>query len=183
VPQLVVDTCLTERRHVLRTLNGHRRQAEAMRKVYEATDSVGRAADLSEVHTALSSIAQAIGIDTIALSTLGADGGLREVATSEQAVDSNVYALGDYPATRQALTLDQTLEVHVHDLNADPAERACLAELGCASLLLAPVHGPAGPLGVLEFIHREPRRWSTVDIAHARGLADHLGAALRRIAS
>jgi EAL domain-containing protein (putative c-di-GMP-specific phosphodiesterase class I) len=179
IPRLVIDTCVDERRNVLGKLNGHGRQAEVLRRIYAATAAVDSATNLGEISIALTRIAEAIDVDTIGLSALTPAGTLVEVASSEHSVDSTVYALADYPATMQALNADQTLEVHLHDQNADPAERACLAELGYASLLLAPVPGPDGPLGVLEFVHQTPRRWSTVDIAHARGLADHLGAALR----
>jgi GAF domain-containing protein len=38
-------------------------------------------------------------------------------------------------------------------------------------------------IGVLEFVQRTHRRWTSTDIAHARGLSIHLGNALLRITS
>ncbi len=174
IPAAVVETCVNERRHVLGKLNGHRSRAAAIRATYRAMAALRGAVDLSGISDALDWFAQAMGIDAIGLSMLSDDGGLREVASSRQPLDSRVYALCDYPATRQAIEFDRTLEVHVADLGADPAERALLVALGRASLLLAPVHGVGGPLGVLEFVQRTPRRWTTMDIAHARGLAEQL---------
>ena len=56
-----------------------------------------------------------------------------------------------------------------------------MQSLGHASLLLVPVYDGRRTIGILEFAHRTPRRWSTQDIAHAQGLAEHLSPVLQRL--
>jgi GAF domain-containing protein len=56
-----------------------------------------------------------------------------------------------------------------------------MQRLGYASMLIVPVRHDGQAIGVLEFAHRTPRRWSAQDVAHARGLANHLSPVLRRL--
>lgn len=72
-------------------------------------------------------------------------------------------------------------EVHVEDPNGDDAERALLRDHGYASLLLAPLIGHGAPLGILELLHRTPRRWTSHDIRQAHTLAHQVTHALLRV--
>jgi GAF domain-containing protein len=71
--------------------------------------------------------------------------------------------------------------VHVDDPGSDPAERQVLHRLGHASLLLVPLIAAGEPIGILELAHRTHRRWTSHDVAHARGLAEHVSNAIMRI--
>ena len=72
-------------------------------------------------------------------------------------------------------------EAHVADPSTDAAERALLAQRGFASLLMTPVIAASRPLGLLEFEHREYRRWSHTDMIQARIVAEHAASALIRM--
>jgi GAF domain-containing protein len=131
----------------------------------------------------LKGAAAALGIDVIGLSTLTSDGLLQEISAAGAPVDTGVYALRDFPATRGALESAMMIEAHVNDADSDPAERDLLIEQGMASLLLTPVVTGASPLGVLEFRQVTNRRWTNDDMTHARTLAEHIANVMLRLAN
>lgn len=138
---------------------------------------------LSDVHHALSSAADSLGIDVIGLSAVLDGGLLQEISAAGAPIDAQLYALREFPATRVALESAMMVEAHVNDPDSDPAERALLARVGMASLLLTPVVGGGVPLGVLEFRHRTHRRWTNDEMRHARTLAEHIANVLLRLAA
>ena len=103
-----------------------------------------------------------------------------EIASTEE-LDPTCYTIVDYPATHAAMVRRTTLEVQVEDAAADLAERELMADFGYQSLLVVPVVAGRRSLGIVEFAHRTPRRWSAQDVAHARGLAAHLSPVLQRL--
>jgi EAL domain-containing protein (putative c-di-GMP-specific phosphodiesterase class I) len=177
----VVAACLAGRRRLLSQAAHSGLIAATTRDMHAVTASLARAVTQADLAAALAQAALKLGVDDIGLSLLDYDDVLREVVASGGRVDSGNYALAQYPATRTALTTDVLLEVQVEDPSGDGAERALLARLGFRSLLLVPLRAGGEPLGILELAHRSPRRWSSTDIAHARGLGEHVSQTIVRV--
>jgi GAF domain-containing protein len=173
-----VATCLAARRRLMS------RQApapDAVLDLHEITAALAGSVDAGELSASLRRAATTLGVDVIALSVL-AGGELHEIATAEPAPDQAAYPLGRYPATRDALSTGQMIEIHVDDPGSDAAERALLQAHGFASLLIVPVIRRGAPLGILEFSHHTRRHWTSHDIRQAHTLADHVIHALLRLA-
>lgn len=155
----------------------------SLARIRGITAALAGSVGLSDVHAALGSAAAGLGIDVIALSTLADDGLLQEISAAGAPVDTGVYALADFPATRAALESAVMIEAHANDPDSDCAERELLIRQGMASLLLTPVVSGASPLGILEFRHSANRRWTNDDMTHARTLAEHIANVLLRLAT
>jgi EAL domain-containing protein (putative c-di-GMP-specific phosphodiesterase class I) len=177
----VVAACHQARERVLQRRDDVSVAASRTGAMHRVTAAVANAAGLADLHLAAADAAKELGVDAVGVSIVDDDGTLREIAAGGSVIDTTPYQLADYPATRDVLISGHTVEVHVTDSDADPAERRLLGELGQASLLMTPLRVDGRSIGVLEFAHRTHRRWSTQDVAHARGLAMHLGNALARI--
>jgi EAL domain-containing protein (putative c-di-GMP-specific phosphodiesterase class I) len=181
IATLVTQTCLAGRRRLLRQPALVGRTAGHTRVMHGVTAAVARAEEQSDLHQAIARAASQLGVDTVGVSVLGPDDTLREIASSADSLDPNTYHVAEFPATQQAMATGSLFEAHLNDPGSDAAEQDLLAQLGHASLLLVPVIEGTTALGVLEFAHRTTRRWSTQDIAHARGLAEHLAGAISRV--
>jgi EAL domain-containing protein (putative c-di-GMP-specific phosphodiesterase class I) len=180
VSRLVAATCRRTRRPVLqRRASGG--SASATFGMHAATSVLSEASGLGELQDAMSLASVELDIDVVSISVVRADGSLREIASSFPELDTAVYKLSDYPATRMALETGNTVEAHLSDPATDRTERLLMSAFGFASLLMIPVWIDDQPLGLLEFAHRSPRRWTSQDIAHGRGLARHLSLALPRL--
>ncbi len=177
----VVTACHQARERVLQRRDGRSAAASNTGAMHRVTSVLANATGLADVHQAAAQAAKELRVDMVGVSVADGAGTLREISAGGSMIDTTPYQLGDYPATRDVLTKGQTVEVHVSDLDADPAERRLLVELGHASLLMIPLTVDGRAIGVLEFAHRTHRRWTAQDVAHARGLAAHLGNALARI--
>lgn len=177
---LVVATCQQTRSSML--------QRRAMRTMTTAftvgmhaiTSALSNATGIPELQDVVTRAASEIGLDVIGVSVVDADGTLREIASTGVQLDQTHYRVAEYPATLRVLETGAAAEVHINDPDADPAEAALMRSLGYASLLMLPLSVSGRPIGVLEFAQRSHRRWSTLDIAHGRGLATHIGDALVR---
>lgn len=157
--------------------------ASSTHSMHGVTGALGRVTELAALHAATAQAAAELGVDVIAVSVLGEDGVLREITSGGGAIDTRTYAVADYPATRRVIDTGTAVEAHTNDVDSDPAERALLSSLGQASLLMVPLTVDDRRIGILEFVQRKHRRWTSTDIAHARGLSIHLGNALLRITS
>jgi EAL domain-containing protein (putative c-di-GMP-specific phosphodiesterase class I) len=177
----VVAACHQARERVLQRRDDVSVAAGRTGAMHRVTASVANATGLADLHLAAADAAKELGVDVVGVSIVDDGGTLREIAAGGSVVDTTHYQLADYPATRDVLISGHTVEVHVSDPDADPAERRLLLELGQASLLMTPLRVDGRSIGVLEFAHQTHRRWSTHDVAHARGLAAHLGNALARM--
>lgn len=178
--RLVAATCRRTRRQVLqRRAAGS--SASATFGMHAATSVLSEASGMGELQDAASLASVELGIDVIGISVVRPDGSMIEIASSNTALDPTVYKLSDYPATRMALETGNTVEAHLSDPATDGSERRLMSAFGYASLLIIPVWIDDQPLGLLEFAHRSPRRWTSQDIAHGRGLARHLSLALPRL--
>jgi EAL domain-containing protein (putative c-di-GMP-specific phosphodiesterase class I) len=183
ISDAVVATCRRTRGHVLQRHAALGLATANTQGMHAVTLALTNASDMRELQAALGRAATQLGIDAIGVSTMNAEGGLTEIASSATVLDSSVYDIADYPATRAVLDTGGTAEIHLDDPGADPAEKELLRRLDNASLLMTPVVASGRPIGVLELAHRSHHRWTTGDIAHARGLATHVAQALMRISA
>ena len=88
------------------------------------------------------------------------------------------YAYDDYPTTEHVVRSQVIGQLVVDDTGADPAERRLLAELGYASLLMAPIVRHGETVGLLEVYRAIERPWTSVEIDNTRLLAQSLAAAI-----
>jgi diguanylate cyclase (GGDEF)-like protein len=89
------------------------------------------------------------------------------------------YALADFPATRLVLEERRAILINVDDLEADPAERALLAERGYGAVLMVPLASGEQVFGLVE-LNRLPgsARFAPTDVHLAQNLAVQAGVAL-----
>jgi EAL domain-containing protein (putative c-di-GMP-specific phosphodiesterase class I) len=179
----IVATCHEARAHVLQRRASIAVAVASAQGMHAVAGAIGRATGFAGLHVATAQAAAELGVEVITASVLGEDGVLREITSSGAAIDTRTYAVADYPATRTVVETGVAIEVHTSDSDGDPAERALLSSLGQSSLLMVPIAVGDQRIGVLEFLQGTHRRWTSTDIAHARGLATHLGNALARITS
>jgi EAL domain-containing protein (putative c-di-GMP-specific phosphodiesterase class I) len=180
IDPVVVEACRTGRQRLLSGLVAVRNSGST-RDVYAVTAALAGAGHRNDITAALAATAAEIGVNVIGVSIVTGGMTLREIASTGEPLDTNVYSLVDYPATLAVLDGAGAVEIQLGDANSDPAERSLMQSLGHASLLLVPVYDGTRTIGVLEFAHRDTRRWSTQDIAHAQGLAEHLSPVLQRL--
>lgn len=180
IPVGIVAACRANRRRVLGGVASSGREVARTRDVYAVTAALASAGHRHDIDAAIAATARDLGVDTIGVSILTGSMCLREIASTE-ALDNESYALARYPMTAAVLNGAGPMEVQLSDLDADPAERALMRRLGHASMLLVSVVHAGRAIGVVEFAHRTPRRWTAQDVAHARGLAEHLSPVLRRL--
>lgn len=181
VSKLVAASCRRTRRQVLQRRVTSGGAAAATYGMHAATSALSEASGSAELQDAVALAALELGIDVIGVSLVGADGSLREIASSNRELDPVEYRLADYPATKHVLDTGNTVEAHLSDPTTDGNERRLMSAFGYASLLMIPIYVEGQAIALLEFAHRSPRRWTSQDIAHGRGLARHLGHALPRI--
>jgi GAF domain-containing protein len=179
----VVAVCQRARAELLQRHGAIAAVAASTHSMHAVTGALGRATEVAALHVATAQAAAELGVDVIAMSVLDEDGVLREITSTGDPIDTRAYAIADYPATRGVIDSGTPVEVHVTDVDADPAERALLTRMGQSSLLIVPLAVGDQRIGVLEFVQRSHRRWTSTEIAHARGLSIHLGNALLRITS
>jgi EAL domain-containing protein (putative c-di-GMP-specific phosphodiesterase class I) len=150
--------------------------------IRSVTAALAASVQPADLQVALVAASANLGIDMIALSTLEGDV-LREISCSGEDLDGALYALADYPASRNAMQTGVMTEAHLQDPLSDAAERCFMQTDGIESLLLTPVIGRGRRLGLLEFRHRSHRRWSGHDMAQARILSEHIASVLLRMPS
>jgi EAL domain-containing protein (putative c-di-GMP-specific phosphodiesterase class I) len=180
IDEAVVAACRSGRQRLLRG-SSVRHAAASTRDVYAVTAALATAGHRNDIAAAIGATAADLGVDLIGVSIVASGMNLREIASTDDRLDTNVYSLVDYPATLAVINGAGAMEVQVDDPNSDAAERAIMQTLGHASLLLVPVQDGTRAIGVLEFSQRTPRRWNAQDIAHAQGLAEHLSPVLKRL--
>lgn len=181
VSKLVAASCRRTRRQVLQRRVSSGGAAAATYGMHAATSALSEASGLAELNDGVALAALELGIDVIGVSLLEPEATLREIASSNRELDPFEYRLSDDPATKQVLETGNTIEAHLTDPTTDGNERRLMSTFGYASLLMIPIDVDGEAVGLLEFAHRSPRRWTSQDIAHGRGLARHLSHALPRI--
>jgi EAL domain-containing protein (putative c-di-GMP-specific phosphodiesterase class I) len=180
VSELVRASCLAARRTLLSLSPAAPHPAGGL-DLHHVTAELAGLTQRADLDRALTSAAQALGVDMINVSVVDDARVLREVIATPSGADETLYRLADYPATVAALRDGVMLEVQVGRPGADPAEEAVLTRLGMAGLLLVPLVSGPRRIGVLEMYVRRTRRWTGRDLQHARILAQHVIYALARI--
>jgi GAF domain-containing protein len=89
------------------------------------------------------------------------------------------YTYDDFPTTEHVIVDQVVGQLVVDDPASDPAERALLAKLGYAALLMAPVISRGETIALLEVSRKTGRPWTSAETDRARLLAQSLAAALR----
>jgi EAL domain-containing protein (putative c-di-GMP-specific phosphodiesterase class I) len=177
----VIKACRAARRSLFGESVVFPSTAGRTRDLYTLTAALAGAGTVEDMAAALQVTASDLGVDDISLSILESETALREVAHIGNPVDPSPYALENYPATVQVMRSLDGLEIQLDDPTADPAECRLMRAHGLKSLLMVPIHDGVRAFGLLEFGQRKPRRWTAQDIAHARGLAEHLSAVMARL--
>jgi EAL domain-containing protein (putative c-di-GMP-specific phosphodiesterase class I) len=180
IDALVIAACQQARADVLQRRASVTGNGSDRPDLHAVTGALANATELAGLHAAAGQAAAQLGVDVMSVSVLDMDGLLHEI-TSTAEIDTRPYAIADYPATGRVFETGETVEAHVSDPDADPAEIAILRRRGHSSLLMVPLSMGDQRIGVLEFMQRRHRRWTSTDIANARGLAAHLGNAVARI--
>lgn len=181
VADIVIENCLRAHADALRRRRSVADVVSMAPRMHAVTNALERANELAGLHVAVSQAATELGVEAISASVLGDDGILREITSSGAAIDIGAYVLADYPATRSVIETGTPLEVHLSDPDADPAEKALLRRIGQTSLLVVALGVGEDRFGVLEFLQRTHRSWTSDDISHAGVLATHLATALLRV--
>jgi EAL domain-containing protein (putative c-di-GMP-specific phosphodiesterase class I) len=177
----VVDSCLRARAEVLRQRAATAATEHTAHGMHTVAEALGRAGELASLHAAIAQAAGELQVDAISASIVDAQGSLREITSTGAAIDTSPYALADYPATKSVIETGASLQVHVGDPDADPAESDLLRRLGLSGLLMLPLGVGEERFGVLELLREDDRRWTSAEVAHAGGLATHVATALLRV--
>lgn len=90
-----------------------------------------------------------------------------------------VYALGDYPATRRVLETQEPMQISVSDPEADRAERALLERRGQGALLMLPLVARGETIGLMEVVDERDRVFDDFDVDFCRALCDVVATAVR----
>lgn len=89
-----------------------------------------------------------------------------------------VYPLSDYTLTRQVLTQNQPLHIHLNDPSGDPTEQALLEKWELNSLLMVPLVVRDQVIGLLELMSVTERTFTATEIGLCQTLANQMAAAL-----
>lgn len=90
-----------------------------------------------------------------------------------------LYSLEDYPATREVLEQQVTMQIRVSDEDADADERGFLEGRGMASLLMLPLVSRGETIGLMEIVDAADRVWNEYDVEFCRALCDVVASAVR----
>ncbi|MCB0194638.1 MAG: GAF domain-containing protein [Anaerolineae bacterium] len=88
------------------------------------------------------------------------------------------YPLCKYPFTRQVLTQNRPLYLHLNDPTIDPAERALLEAWEVSSLLMVPLVVRDQVIGLLELMSVPDRTYTDIEIGLCQTLANQMAASL-----
>ncbi len=142
-------------------------------KLSEATDYGGLA-------EAVEAIQAELGADEVLISMIDADE-LVVVGRGGPDRGEQRFRIADYPETERLLREQDTVQIHVTDPEADPAEVELLRELGYRSLLMLPISCAGRAIGLFEAYSAAGRPFSRFEIGRARIIALQLGATLERL--
>lgn len=121
-----------------------------------------------------------LGADEVSISIVDGDE-LVSIGRSGPDREEDHYRIADFPATEGLLREQGSVQVHVNDPEADPAEVAVMEELGYRSMLMLPVACAGRAIGILEAFSSAGRPFSRFEIGRARIIALQVGATLERI--
>jgi hypothetical protein len=133
-----------------------------------------------ELNEALSAIQAELGADEALISIVENDE-LVVVGRGGPDRDEERFRIADFPETERLLREQDSVQIHVTDPDADPAEVELLRELGYRSLLMLPISCAGRAIGLFEAYSAAGLPFSRYEIGRARIIALQVGATLERI--
>ncbi len=124
--------------------------------LFETSAAISSSLELREVlQTVARQMADAIGVSSCAISDWDPDQDVVETLIDESRIGEptevgSTFHLTDYPSTKRVLFTRQPFVIQTSDPNADPTERALLAEKGQKSLLMLPLVSRDRVMGLVE---------------------------------
>jgi GAF domain-containing protein len=141
---------------------------------------LGQVRSRTDLNEAVTLIERLLHADDVTVSRVIAGERCVETLTENRGVRPGArYSYDDFPTTEHVIVKQVVGQLVVDDPASDPAERALLAELGFAALLMAPVISRGETIGLLEVSRESGRPWTSAETDRARLLAQSLAAALR----
>jgi EAL domain-containing protein (putative c-di-GMP-specific phosphodiesterase class I) len=141
---------------------------------------LSEATTYGELREAVEAIRAELGADEVLISIIDGDE-LVVVGRVGPDREEERFRIADFPATERLLREQHSVQVHVTDPEADPAEVELLRELGYRSLLMLPVSCAGRAIGLFEAYSAGGRPFSRWEIGRARIIALQLGATLERM--
>jgi EAL domain-containing protein (putative c-di-GMP-specific phosphodiesterase class I) len=141
---------------------------------------LSEATSYDELGEAVEAIKAELGADEALISVIDADE-LVVVGRKGPDRDEERFHIPDYPETERLLREQDSVQIHVTDPDADPAEVELLKELGYRSLLMLPISCAGRAIGLFEAYSAAGRPFSRFEIGRARIIALQVGATLERI--
>ena len=159
-------------------LSGRALPERRMPGVVQDLGSIQEAEELPDLFSGLAhAVVRALAADACLISTLDPTGQvLRDVAASvvppaRLNVIAEEYLLEDFPATRAVVETGQSVEISISDPGADEAERAFLAEIGFARVLMCRLVVNSQPIGTIEVYRLSDRPFREDDGQHVEVLS------------
>jgi diguanylate cyclase (GGDEF)-like protein len=145
----------------------------------EVASALGQVRTRGELTGAARLIERLLHADEVTVSRVVPGERCVESMTEQAGVEPGTrYSYDDYATTEHVISVQVVGQIVVDDPVSDSAERELLAELGYASLLMAPIVSRGETVGLLEVYRRIERPWTSVEIDNARLLAQSLAAAI-----
>ncbi len=142
---------------------------------------LSEATDYPELRGATDAICEELGADEILISIIDGEE-LVMIGSAGPDRSEQRFRIADYPETERLLREQGSIQIHVTDPEADPAEIEVLKELGYRSVLMLPVSCAGRAIGLFEAYSAGGRPFSRYEIGRARIIALQLGSTLERIA-
>ncbi len=141
---------------------------------------LSEATTFAELGEAVEAICDELGADEVLISIVEGDE-LVVVGRGGPDRQEQRFRISDFPETERLLREQGSVQVHVTDPEADPAEVELLRELGYRSMLMLPLSCAGRAFGLFEAYSAGGRPFSRYEIGRARIIALQVGATLERI--
>lgn len=151
------------------------------RRLEEIAGRLARLTGMADLEEALVLVAAELGGEAVSFSRWVREYDRLDTILDTGGHDTDLsYCVGDYPTTRQVLESGDAAQVLVRDPASDPTEVRLLLENGYGSLLMVPVPGAGGTVGLLEIGSTRERPWTRTEMSRTRIVAALLGGVLDR---
>lgn len=154
------------------------------RRLEEIAGRLARLTGLADLEEALLLVAAELGAEAVSFSRWVPEHDRLDTVMDTGGHDTDLsYCVGDFPTTRQVLASGDAVQVLVRDPASDPTEVTLLLRNGYGSLLMVPVPGATGTVGLLEIGSARERPWTRTEMSRTRIVAALLGGVLERTAT
>jgi len=141
----------------------------------EVASSLGHVCSRSELNDAARLMERLLHAEEVTVSRIvPGERSLESVTDHDNEEAGTRYRFEDYPTSEHVVRSQVVGQLVLDDPAVDASERALLAGLGYASLLMAPIVSRGETLGMVEAYRRVSRPWTSVEIDTARLLAQAL---------